>query len=77
MVVFPAATAVTIPVDAFTVAAAVLLLLQVPPTLPLLVNGVDKPAHTDAAPLTVPAFGTAFTVTAAEAEELAHEVVTV
>ena len=59
------------------VAIAVLLLLQVPPALPVLVNGVDKPEHTDAAPLTVPAFGTAFTVTVYEAEELAQEDVTV
>ena len=63
MVVLPAATPVTTPVDPFTVAAAVLLLLHVPPVLPLLVNGVDKPAQTDVAPLTVPALAIAFTVT--------------
>lgn len=68
----PAATPVTKPVDEFTVATAELLLLQVPPREPLLVNAVDKPAQTDEAPLTAPAFATAFTVTIVEAEEVAH-----
>jgi hypothetical protein len=40
-----------------------LLLLQLPPTLPLLVNVVDKPVHTDDAPLSVPALASGFTVT--------------
>ena len=71
MIELPAATPVTVPVAEFTVAAAVLLLLQVPP-VPLVVNGVDKPAHTVAAPLTVPAFATALTVMIAEAEEVAQ-----
>ena len=64
IVAFPAVTPVTTPVDAFTVATAVLLLLHVPPLIPVLVNGVDKPVQTDAAPLKVPAFATGFTVTA-------------
>ena len=72
MIALPAATPVTRPVAAFTDAAAGLLLLQVPPPEPLLVNGVDKPAHTVEAPLTVPAFAIAFTVIVAEAEDVAQ-----
>lgn len=71
MVALPVATPVTTPVAEFTVAAAGLLLLQVPP-VPLVVNGVDKPAHTVDAPLTVPAFATALTVMVAEAEDVAQ-----
>ena len=67
---FPAVTPVTTPVTAFTVATAVLLLLQLPPLIPVLVNGVDKPVQTDAAPLTVPALAIAFTVTARVAVEV-------
>lgn len=63
MVAFPAATAVTTPLVALTDAAAGLLLLQVPPTLPLLVKLVDKPVHTVDAPVTVPALANGFTVT--------------
>ena len=63
MVAFPAATAVTKPLLALTEAAAGLLLLQVPPTLPLLVKLVDKPVQTEDAPLTVPALASGFTVT--------------
>jgi len=63
MVADPAATPVTTPVVAFTVAAAVLLLLQLPPPVPLLVKVVVLPAHNAEAPLTVPAPGRAFTVT--------------
>ena len=58
----PAETPITTPLAAFTVAAAGLLLLQVPLMVPLLVSVVDKPVHTVVAPLIVPAFGTAFTV---------------
>ena len=62
MVAEPAATPVTTPVAEFTVAAAVLLLLQVPPVLPLLVNAVLAPAQTVEAPFTIPAFGSGLTV---------------
>src|SRR6185312_16400144 len=55
IVVVPAATPVTRPVDAFTVAAAGLLLIQVPPTLPVLVRLIAKPAHTVGPPVIVPA----------------------
>ena len=70
MVALPAATPVTTPETALTVAVTVLLLLQVPPMLPLLINVVDKPAHTDEAPLTVPALASAFTVTSRVAVEV-------
>lgn len=63
MVAEPAATPVTTPVVAFTVAAAVLLLLQAPPPVPLLVKMSVEPAHNIAAPLTVPALGREPTVT--------------
>lgn len=59
----PAATPVTTPVVEFTVAAAGLLLLQVPPPTPLLVNVVDKPVHTVNEPVIEPAFARALTVT--------------
>jgi hypothetical protein len=72
MVELPAATPVTTPVVEFTVAAAGLLLLQLPPLIPLLVNVVDKPAHTDGPPLMVPAFAIAFTVTSLVAVEVPH-----
>jgi len=72
MVELPGATPVTMPVEEFTVAAAVLLLLQVPPPVPVMVNVVDKPEHIDDAPLTVPAFATAFTVTSWVAVEVPH-----
>ena len=62
MVADPAATPVTTPVPELTVATAVLLLLQVPPLLPLLVNVVVEPTQTVVAPLIVPAFAAAFTV---------------
>jgi hypothetical protein len=62
MVELPAATPVTTPVEGFTVAAAVLLLLHVPPPVPFVLKVVDEPAHTDGALLIVPAFTTAFTV---------------
>ena len=67
MVAEPAATAVTTPVTEFTVAAVVLLLLQLPPPSPLLLNAVFAPVHNVAAPLTVPEFGSAVTVIPADA----------
>ena len=77
MVEVPSATPVTTPVVAFTVATAGLLLLQVPPPVPLLVNVVDRPVHTDAAPLTEPAFATALTVTSCVAVEVPQPLDTV
>lgn len=62
MVELPALTPETTPVDEFTVATAVLLLLHTPPLVPLLVNVVDELAHTDGALLIVPALARAFTV---------------
>ena len=58
----PAATPVTTPVEAFTVATAVLLLLQVPVLREVVLNVAVAPIQTVAAPLTVPAFGSGFTV---------------
>jgi len=58
----PAVTPVTTPVTEFTIATDVLLLLQVPPDVPLLVNDVDAPIHMVAAPLTVPPVGIALTL---------------
>ena len=73
----PAATPVTTPVVAFTVAAAGLLLLQLPPGVPpMLVKLVDKPAHTDVAPLTVPPVGTGLAVTLKVVDDEEHSVVT-
>lgn len=69
----PAATPVTAPVTASTVATAVLLLLQVPPPLPLLINVVPAPAHTEEAPLIVPGFGRGLIVILADESELPHD----
>src|SRR4026209_229402 len=55
MSVVPAATAVTNPVDALTVATEVLVLLQAPPEVPLLVKVVVAPIQIGVVPLTVPA----------------------
>lgn len=67
MVAEPAATPVTSPVVAFTMAAAVLLLLQLPPPVPLLVNMAVDPTHNVVAPVTVPACGRSPTVTTVDA----------
>lgn len=77
MVAFPAATPVTTPDAAFTEATATLLLLQVPPLLPLVLNVVAKPAQTVDEPLTVPGLGKALTVIFVETVEVAHADVTV
>lgn len=61
--VLPAATPITTPLVALIDATPGLLLLQVPPTLPLLVRVVDNPAQTVVVPLMVPASGSGFTVT--------------
>jgi hypothetical protein len=55
MVAEPAANPVTSPVVELTVAAALLLLLQLPPPVPLLVNMAVAPVHNIEIPLTVPA----------------------
>src|SRR4029078_1640334 len=52
--VVPAVTAVTSPVDAFTVATEVLVLLHAPPAVPLLVYIVVAPMQIGVLPLTVP-----------------------
>jgi len=77
MVEVPSATAVTTPVVALTVATAGLLLLQLPPPVPLLVNVVDRPVHTDDAPVTEPAFAMALTVTSCVAVEVPQPLDTV
>lgn len=61
IVALPAVNAVTTPLP-FTIATAVLLLVHAPPIVPLLLNDVADPAHTDGAPLIVPAITVAFTV---------------
>ena len=60
--VVPAPTAVTTPVDAFTVATCISLLLQVPPALPLVLYVADWPIQSGVVPLTVPALAFGFTV---------------
>jgi len=63
MVAFPAATPVTAPVDAFTVATSGVPLVQVPFASPLLLSGEIAPTQIGEVPEIVPAFGAAFTVT--------------
>lgn len=58
----PAAIPVTTPVFTSTDATAGLLLLQVPPLRPLLVNVAVAPTQTVGAPLTLPPFGSGSTV---------------
>ena len=60
--VVPAESAVTAPVEAFTVATAVLLLLHEPPALPLLVYVAVAPIQSGDTPLTVPALAFGLTV---------------
>ena len=62
MLVVPAATAVTTPDVAFTVATEVLLLLHDPPASPLLLYVADWPIQSGEVPLTVPALAFGFTV---------------
>lgn len=63
IVAVPAATPVTTPEEAFTVATPVLLEVQEPPVLPLLVNVVVPATQMFCVPLRVPALGAAVTVT--------------
>jgi hypothetical protein len=67
IVVVPALTAVTSPVEAFTVATAVLLLLHDPPASPLLVYVAVAPIQSGDEPLTVPAVAFGLTVREADA----------
>ena len=76
MITEPLATPVTKPL-AFTVAIAVLPLLQVPPPTPLLAKEILAPAHTVAGPLNVPAFGTSLMVILADPATVPHEPLTV
>jgi hypothetical protein len=62
IVTVPALIAVTTPVEAFTVAIAVLLELQLPPALPLLEYVAVDPIQSGEAPLTVPAVAFGLTV---------------
>ena len=62
MVVVPAETPVTIPVDILTVAAAVFDDVHEPPEFPFEVNGVVPLAQMTVVPAIVPAFGAAVTV---------------
>lgn len=62
MITLPALIPATSPVAGFTVATAVLLLLQVPPIAPpLLVTVMEEPAHTVVAPPSVPGLAGALT----------------
>ena len=61
IVVLPAATPVTTPVDASTVAVAVLLELQTPPAVAL-ARAVVEPAHTCVVPLIAATVGSGLTV---------------
>jgi hypothetical protein len=63
IVAVPADTPVTKPVAAFTVATAMLLLLQEPPAVPLVVNAEVESLQMFWLPLSVPAFGAAVTIT--------------
>lgn len=77
MVAVPAETPVTTPVVEFTVTTKLLLLLQLPPLIPLLVNVTTEPAHTEDEPLMVPAFGSALMVMLDDEEEPPQELLTV
>ena len=67
IVVVPADSALTSPVEAFTDATVVLLLLQVPPASPVLVYVADAPIHSGDVPLTVPALAFGLTISVADA----------
>jgi hypothetical protein len=63
MVAVPAATPVTTPVEALTVAMPVLPEVHVPPLVPFVVNVVVEPEHIACVPLRVPALDGAEIVT--------------
>lgn len=78
MFVVPALTAVTNPVDAFTVATAVFVLVQLPPDVPSLLYNAVVPIQSGEVPLTVPAVTGGLTVsTLFEDTGLAHPLLTV
>ena len=78
MLTVPPLTAVTTPVDEFTVAIPVLAELHVPPVSPLLVKVAIAPVHSGEVPLTVPAFAFGFTVSILKEETgLPHPLFTV
>jgi hypothetical protein len=72
IVAVPAATPVTTPVEAFTVAIPVLPDVHVPPLVPFDVNVVVPPEQIACVPLSVPALDAAVTVTVRVAVEAAH-----
>ena len=72
----PEATPVTSPVDEFTVAIAVLLLVQAPPPTVLL-KVVVAAGHTEVVPLIVPALTEELTVTILVATAVPQAFVTV
>jgi hypothetical protein len=72
MVVVPADTPVTAPVEAFIVATEGLLEDQSPPALPLEVSVVEPLAQMAVVPEMVPAEGTAVTLTVAVVETFAQ-----
>ena len=78
MFVIPGFTAVTKPVDGFTVATAVFVLLQFPPAVPSLAYVDVSPMQSGDVPLTVPALTFAFTNTSKKEETgLPHPLLTV
>ena len=78
MFVVPALTAVTNPVDAFTVATAVFVLVQLPPDVPSLLYSAVVPIQSGEVPLTVPAVTGGLTVsTLFEDTGLPHPLLTV
>ena len=72
MVAVPADTALIAPLDEFTVAIPVLLLVHAPPESPLELNVVDPLSHIACVPLKLPALGSAVTVAVLVSETLAQ-----
>ena len=72
MVAVPADTALIAPLDEFTVAIPVLLLVHAPPESPLELNVVDPLSHIACVPLKLPALGSAVTVASLVSETLAQ-----
>jgi hypothetical protein len=72
IVAVPAATAVTTPVELFTVATPASLLVQAPPASPFELKVVVPLEQIACVPLIVPALGAVVTVTALVAVSFAH-----
>ena len=68
MVDVPLVTPLTKPEEGLTVAADILLLLQVPPLAPLVLSWLVAPVQNVVVPLMVPALGAGLTVTVALAQ---------